>query len=120
MRITEEQKRQGQELHKALIEKAWKSDSFKDQLIDNPHDTINTITGGSISRDVNIIIEDQTDEEFIFLNIPRKVNVDNIELTDEQLETVSGGEIVLGVVVGVEIAIILVGVGYTFAAANDN
>ena len=93
MKITQEQQKQGQELVQTLVEKAWKNATFKEQLISNPEATIEKVTGikANFSKETEIKVEDQTDSNIIYLNIPQKVNLDNFELTDEQLEMVSGG-----------------------------
>lgn len=41
-----------------------------------------------------LIVEDQSNTDIIYLNIPQKINLENFELTDEQLELVSGGLII--------------------------
>lgn len=95
MKVTLEQQNQANELLQSLIAKAWESTSFKEQLISNPVKTIGTVTGNDLTAlDQKIVVEDQTDSSVIYLNIPRKAYIDNFELTDEQLEAVSGGDIV--------------------------
>ena len=89
--ITQEQQKQGAELLKVLAQKAWESSTFKEQLIENPVSSIESITGQKMQPDINIIVEDQTDTSKIYLNIPRKIEIDELELTDEQLEMVAGG-----------------------------
>tara|TARA_B110000240_G_C13046209_1_gene261350 strand:+ start:95 stop:451 length:357 start_codon:yes stop_codon:yes gene_type:complete len=93
MKITLEQQERGKQLHQELVQKAWESAAFKEQLINNPEATIAEITGvkSKTTNDVKIVVEDQTDENVIYLNIPQNVNIDNFELTDEQLEMVAGG-----------------------------
>ena len=44
--------------------------------------------GGS---QTNLRIEDQTDANTIYLNIPRSVDLDSVELSEQELEAVSGG-----------------------------
>jgi hypothetical protein len=92
--ITIEQQQKGVDLVKNLIEKSWEDNSFKKRLIRNPITTIQGFTGISfeMTRNKNLIVEDQTNKSIIFLNIPRNPNVEEIELSDEQLEQVSGGE----------------------------
>ena len=94
MKIMQEQRQKGQEVYGQLIRKASQSHVFKKNLIENPHQTIeNEIGNGfrfSTNRN-NIIVEDQSDEKIIYLNIPRKINLDELELTDEELEKVAGG-----------------------------
>ena len=86
--------KEGEELMQVLVSKAWKSVSFKEQLIINPKVTIEKVTGAkmSIPEGSKIIVEDQTDSNIIYLNIPRKVNLEDLELTEEELEAVSGGD----------------------------
>ena len=108
--ITQEQQKESAELLKTLTQKAWESSTFKEQLIENPVSTIESITGQKMPSDIKVIVEDQTNPSYIYLNIPRKVNFDELELSDEQLEMVAGGsDIILGVV-GFVVAV-AVGVG---------
>ena len=102
--VTQEQQKQGQKLIKTLAERAWESSTFKEQLIKNPVSTIESVTGQKMPSDTKIIVEDQTDYSYIYLNIPRKVEINELELTDEQLEMVAGGtDLVLGILVGAAI-----------------
>lgn len=89
--ITQEQQKQGAELMKTLVEKAWESAAFKDQLVKNPIAAIESVTGKKTKSNYKFIVEDQTDASVIYLNIPGKPNFDSFELTDEQLELISGG-----------------------------
>lgn len=93
MKYTQEQKNQGAELMNALVEKAWNSAAFKDQLVNNPVAAIEEFTGKSFNspEGKKIVVEDQTNESIIYLNIPAEPNLDELELSEEQLELVSGG-----------------------------
>ncbi len=117
--ITQEQQKQGAELLKTLVEKAWESAAFKEQLVNSPIVTIESLTKNKFPKDTKIIVEDQTDSSLIYFNIPRKENIDNFELSDEQLEIVSGGEVGIGVFVGVCAVVALVSAGYVYAANHD-
>lgn len=104
--ITIEQQKKAEKLIQNLIEKAWSSNEFKDQLIKSPELTIQEFTNKDFTMLENkkLYIEDQTDSSIIFLNIPSKQDHSNMELTDEQLEIVAGGEVMAvgwWVVVGV-------------------
>ena len=102
--ITQEQQKQGQELVKVLALRAWESSAFKEQLIENPVSTIELVTGQKMQPDINVVVEDQTDTSKVYLNIPRKIDINELELTDEQLEMVAGGtDLVLGFLVGAAI-----------------
>jgi len=108
MKYTKEQQEKGAELIKTLVEKAWESAAFKDQLVKNPAETIEEFTNKSFSLPDNkkIVVEDQTNESVIYFNIPAEPNFDGLELTDEQLELVAGGitpTFYVGVTVGIAI-----------------
>ncbi len=76
-----------------VVNKAWDDASFKTELVADPVSAIESATGLNVPGDVKIVVNDQTDEDVIYLNIPPKPDFDNMELTDEQLEQVAGGEI---------------------------
>ncbi|WP_299618540.1 hypothetical protein [uncultured Tenacibaculum sp.] len=90
MKLTLEQQQKGQDLYNELVQKAWENATFKEELIKNPEATISEVLGQEFKG--NVVVEDQTNENTIYLNIPRKIDLGNFELTDEQLEVVSGGE----------------------------
>lgn len=93
MKYTLQHQQQGVELMKSLVEKAWENAQFKDQLMKEPRQTLESFTGEKLSDETKIIVEDQSNPEVIYFNIPRQVSLDNLELTDEQLEIVAGGEV---------------------------
>ncbi len=118
MQLIQEQIDKGQEIYQELVTKAWESATFKEQLINNPESTIAEVLGKPDSKiDTKFVVEDQTDNNTIYLNIPRKVNFDDIELSDEQLEIVSGGEIVVLGVAGLGSYLICFGVGLAIGGA---
>lgn len=88
MEITEEQKMVAE-----VIQKAWEDEQFKIALIANPVETIEQFTGTKVNLPEGqiLVVKDQTNESIVYLNIPRKVDTENLELTDEQLEMVAGG-----------------------------
>ncbi len=81
------------ELMKMLIEKSWENPEFKNQLIKNPIATIQEIAGkeADLTRFKNIVVEDQTNESVVYFNLPAQPNLDELELTEAQLEGVAGG-----------------------------
>jgi hypothetical protein len=93
MEYTIEQQQKGAELLQTLAQKAWESSAFKEQLVKNPVATIEQVTGKSLTNlnDKRIVVEDQTDESVIYINIPAKVSMDDLSLTEEQLEQIAGG-----------------------------
>ena len=84
-----------QHLTQDLITRAWENESFKKELINNPETTIEKVVGHemTIPEGSKIVVEDQSDQNYIYINIPRNVTVEELELTDEQLEAVSGGDL---------------------------
>lgn len=104
MKYTKEAQDKGQEIYQQLVEKAWESATFKEQLIANPRQTIGEFTGSSSEflANTNFIVEDQSDADIIYINIPKDPNSETMELTDEQLDQVSGGEwVIVGAVAAV-------------------
>lgn len=78
----------------SIVQKAWKDPAFKSNLISNPVATVETFLGRpmSLSADKNICFVDQTDNSTVFINIPAEPNMDDMELDDDQLDIVSGGD----------------------------
>lgn len=100
---------QGQKVYGEIVQKAWEDSQFKNDLIANPIETIEKFTGNKVNlpKGQTLVVKDQTDESLVYINIPRKVNIDEMELTDEQLEMVAGGTDVLfwgGVGIGCAVA----------------
>lgn len=117
MKYTQEQQKQGAKLIKALVEKAWENANFKDQLVKNPTAAIEEFTGKEFTMTENkkVVVEDQTDNSVIYLNISAEPNLDGLELTEEQLETISGGLTPTVVAVGYGF---MAGVAFIGAAAG--
>lgn len=90
---TNKQIEQGKQVLNSLIKKALDNPEFKDYLIKSPELAISEFTGREITSFPNkkVVVEDQTNESIIYLNIPHKVDIDDVELSTEELETVSGG-----------------------------
>ena len=92
MNFTKKQKEDNDFLQQ-IISKAWEDNTFKQELIASPETAIEKATGKSLNLKENhsIVVEDQTNPDIIYINIPRKFEVDELELTEEQLELVAGG-----------------------------
>ncbi|MFC3811761.1 class IIb bacteriocin, lactobin A/cerein 7B family [Lacihabitans lacunae] len=88
MEITQEQT-----MFAEVVQKAMEDDAFKKTLIANPVNTIETFIGHEliIPNGLTLVVQDQSEESTIYLNIPKKGRIDELELTDEQLEMVAGG-----------------------------
>lgn len=112
MEITQEQK-----LNAQVVQKAWEDTQFMEELISNPVEVMEKLTGQKVNLPTGqkLVVVDQSDESTVYLNIPRKVNLDALELTEEQLEMVAGGITPTFIAIGYGVAL---GVAI-WAATND-
>jgi hypothetical protein len=87
-----EQKKE-EEILRLVISKAWEDLNFRKNLIADPIDTIESLTGAKIllPEGKTLVINDQTDSSKIYVNIPTEPNIEDIELTENQLEIIAGG-----------------------------
>ena len=92
MKLTEQQQK-AQEFLASIYTKAWEDESFKQNLINKPIDTLNKFTGKVVDfpKDKKLMVQDQTNPNHIYINIPAKPNFEDVELNEEQLEAVAGG-----------------------------
>jgi len=88
MKLTKEQK-----LFQTIIEKAWQDSAFKENLIASPIKAIEELTGKclNVPEGKTLVVRDQTDESIVYINIPARQSMDDVELTEEQLEIIAGG-----------------------------
>jgi len=82
-----------QEIIEVIISKAWEDTSFRKELQIDPIKAIEKLTGVKVAvpEGKSLVITDQTDKSKIYVNIPSEPEVENMELTEEQLEAVAGG-----------------------------
>ncbi len=82
-----------QEIIEAIISKAWEDMGFRKELQIDPIKAIEKLTGVrvAIPEGKSLVITDQTDKSKIYVNVPAEPEVENMELTEEQLEAVAGG-----------------------------
>lgn len=99
-----------QKLNAEIVQKAWEDPQFKAELIKNPAETMEKFAGHklNLAEGQKLVVIDQTDTSTVYFNIPRKIDIDSLELTEEQLETVAGGStpfcaVGLGIMAGVAI-----------------
>jgi len=83
-----------QETLQSIVQKAWKDPVFKQNLISNPKQTIESFLGRSmnIPEGKNIAVVDQSNPSTIFINIPAEPDMDDMELSEDQLDIVAGGQ----------------------------
>lgn len=92
MKLTAQQQK-SQDLLQAVITRAWEDATFKQDLIENPIDAIEKLTGERVKLPAGktLIVKDQTDASAVYVNIPAEPNMEDMELSEEQLEVVAGG-----------------------------
>ncbi len=87
-----EQKKE-EEVLRLVISKAWEDSNFRKSLIADPIKAIENLTGAKIvlPEGKTLVVNDQTDKSKVFMNIPSEPNIEDIELTEDQLEIIAGG-----------------------------
>lgn len=87
-----EQKKE-EEVLRLVISKAWEDSNFRKSLITDPVKAIENLTGAKIvlPEGKTLVVNDQTDKSKVYMNIPSEPNIEDIELTEEQLEIIAGG-----------------------------
>ena len=83
------------QLFQQVVTEAWENETFKNDLIANPVAAIEELIGEklNIPEGKTLVVRDQTDESTVYINIPAEPNTADVELNEEQLEAVSGGQV---------------------------
>ncbi len=83
-----------QEIIQTVISKAWEDSNFRKELIADPVTTIERLSGIKIvlPEGKTLVIADQTDKSKVYLTIPAEPEMENMELSEEQLESIAGGK----------------------------
>ena len=87
------EQRKEEEVLRLVISKAWEDINFRKSLIDDPINAIESLTGAKVvlPEGKELVINDQTDKSKIYVNIPSEPNIDDVELSEDQLEIIAGG-----------------------------
>lgn len=88
MRLSKNQK-----IVSKVLEKVWDDEGFKHELIKDPTTVIKETFGEELDLPAgkSLVVVDQTDNSKIYFNLKPEPDMDEIELTDEQLELIAGG-----------------------------
>lgn len=81
------------EMYSSIVAKCWSSPEFKNELIRDPQTALLREFGCHIviPEGKKLVIKDQTDPKYVTINIPAAPQIEDLVLTDEELELVSGG-----------------------------
>ncbi|PTX62156.1 putative ribosomally synthesized peptide [Kordia periserrulae] len=93
MELTKKQEA-AQQIMRSVIAKCWEDEAFKQALIADPVATLEKFTGNEINlpEGKRLVVRDQSSEaNAIYFNIPAEPNLEELQLSDEQLELVAGG-----------------------------
>ncbi|PXY46683.1 NHLP leader peptide family RiPP precursor [Flavobacterium hydrophilum] len=84
-----------QKILESIVKKAWEDSVFKSNLLASPVATLESFLGKPIHLPdgKTITVVDQSNAAVIFINIPADPNVyfEDVELSEEQLDIISGG-----------------------------
>ncbi|QOG01214.1 hypothetical protein [Flavobacterium sp. MDT1-60] len=89
MILTKEQKK-GQDVFFSIIAEAWENDDFKKSLIKNPEKTLAVFFGRNLPIGKKIKVTDQSDPEFLYINIPIKMKPEDQEPDEKKIDNCSG------------------------------
>ena len=102
---------QGQEAIQSMLRRSATDWDFRQALLADPRAAIAEATGTEVPESVSLVfVENKADATLV---LPDYVDP-NAELSEEDLEAVAGGDIVMGIVVGC----IVFGLGYAAGEAS--
>lgn len=78
-----------EEIEKKAIEKAWKDEIFKKDLMQKPHKALSQL-GVNVPEKIEIKVVEES-AKVVYLVLPVNPETLTGELTDENLESVAGG-----------------------------
>jgi hypothetical protein len=105
--LQEEALKTYQEIQNHIIAQAWKDETYKQELLSNPKAVFEREFKVQLPAEMNVNVVEETNNN-IYLVLPKRPNLSNEELSDEELETVAGGItwVVAGAIAAVAIPII--------------
>ena len=118
--INEQGLKEAENILNNIYHKCWEDKSFISKLESDPINTLENFTNRKINKSISIVVDNQSSSDHIYLNIPRKIDPDSLELTDKQLEMVSGGSHTVCIVVTVAAAVLLIAGGYLYEKATHD
>lgn len=89
---------QDQKIVSQVLNEAWSNPAFKEELIASPIEAIKKLTGFTFQLPEGVErfeVVDQTNPSVLHINIPAEPNMEDVELSEAQLEVVAGGGSIL-------------------------
>ena len=88
MKITNEQ-----DILQKVIAECWKNPTFKKEFMADPQTATERLTGETfnVPEGQSLEVLDQSKPGVVYITIPLQPDMDNLELTEQQLEAVAGG-----------------------------
>lgn len=74
-----------------LVNRAKESNEFKIEFISDPIRVIENYAKVKVDKNLSLSVDDQTDINTIYFNIPRRMNLDDTLLSQEELDLITGG-----------------------------
>ncbi len=85
---------------------ATKDDAFRNQLLNDPRQAIQSLSSQSVSQDINVRVAQNT-EDTVHIPVPNYDKLRSKEyLSDKELKKVSGGEILIAAVVATGLVVL--------------
>jgi hypothetical protein len=107
--IQEEALKTYQEIQSHIIARAWKDEAYKQELLSNPKAIFEREFKVQLPVEMNVNVVEENNNN-IYMVLPKRPDLPNGELSEEQLEAVAGGLTpglaVAGAIVAVAIPII--------------
>ena len=80
------------EMERRLIEKSVEDESFRQRLIEDPKATVEQELGTRLPEGVRVVtVEETADTIYLVLPSTSMAGAEGVELSDQELESVSGG-----------------------------
>lgn len=91
---------EGEMEYASFLNRVWTDGMFRRQLMDNPKTVLNDVVGWLVPDHMDVKIMEETGN-VRYIPLPYMVDDDDVELTDEDLESVDGGQCIqVGIISG--------------------